>query len=299
MRNKLLLAVTLLCLAPVMAFAQMSSDFYVIPVASHTAGANNTLWQSDLAITNIQQTALDVQLVVIESGQNNNDNVFPLTGGSFNGSVSIAPNGSVLLRDILNGYRGMQNITGALLVGGSAPFVLTSRSYSTTPGNNNIGQTVTPARDFLDTTTGVTNLANAVSYVPGLINNAQFRTNLGFVVGNSSASGATMGLQVTLRDSTGRNVGQRLFSIPPGTFQQYQFPASSVSTVSFDIASAEFRITQGSGAVVPYASVIDNNTAAASFVLGQYPSIANPSGLGKAGFGDGLLRALFEQMRTH
>ncbi len=40
---------------------------------------------------------------------------------------------------------------------------------------------------------------------------------------------------------------------------------------TFDVGTAELRIVQGSGAVVPYASVVDNVTGAASYIGAQFP----------------------------
>jgi hypothetical protein len=127
-------------------------------------------------------------------------------------------------------------------------------------------------RDFLDGTFGSIDLATAVAYIPGLIQNSRFRTNLGMVAANGSSSGATMGVTITLRNETGASVGSTVMSVAPGAAMHIQFSARSVSNATFDIGSADFRITQGTGSVVPYASVIDNNTADAVFVVGTFPT---------------------------
>src|ERR1043165_4216983 len=100
-----------LLLLPALAQAQsVYSDTYVIPAAGHTAGANGTLWMSDIAITNFAASPLTVQLIFIETGENNANNIFPLTSDAVaNGSVTVAANSSVLLRDLLAGYQGRQN----------------------------------------------------------------------------------------------------------------------------------------------------------------------------------------------
>ncbi|MGA8807617.1 MAG: hypothetical protein WB973_07040, partial [Thermoanaerobaculia bacterium] len=124
-------------------------------------------------------------------------------------------------------------------------------------------------------------------------NNAQFRTNIGFVAGNGSSSGQPMSVQVTIRNSAGSAVGTRAFSIPGGAFTHVQFSISSVAPATFDIAGAEVTITQGSGAVVPYASVVDNGSADAVFVLGQFP--ANAPFAGKTAVSS-VFRDLFNRM---
>lgn len=268
------LAAVLLCAT--VARAGHYSDFYVLPAAAHTPGVNGTMWMSDVAIQNFQSTPLTVELAVIESGEGNPDNVFPITTGPASTSTTIPANGSVLLRDILADHRGLQRVTGAILIGSDRPFAVTSRTYSMTPEGNTIGQTVPPARDFIENTIGDTNLATAVAYIPGLIDNGSFRSNLGAAIGNASDSSPLV-ITVTVRDSAGVTAGTRTISVQPGNFTHLQFDARSmIGTRTLDIGSAEFRITSGSGAVVPYASVIDNATADAVFVAGVFPNNTAP-----------------------
>jgi|GEM_PF-1447511 len=277
------LLVVVATLGAVSAQAQSSiySDTYIVPVASHINGQNGTVWMSDLAIHNIDPSPMTVQLVFIETGEGNADNVFPLIGNNSSGSAVVAGNGSVLLKDVLNGYRGQQFSAGAILVGADRPFVMTSRSYSMSPAGNTIGQSVLAARDFIANLSG-TSSNTALAHIPGLINNAQFRTNLGFVAANGSTSSAPMVVTITMRGGDGQQIGTRNFNVPAGTIEHLQFSSRGIADQTFDIGSAEVRITSGSGAVVPYASVIDNATADAVFVMGQFPlnSGATPSTAG-------------------
>ena len=272
MRTRIFSALAAVLLCATVASANHYSDFYVLPAAAHTPGVNGTMWMSDVAIQNFQSSPLTVELAVIESGEGNSDNVFPISTGAASTSATIPANGSVLLRDILKDHRGLQSVTGAILIGSDRPFAVTSRTYSMTPEGNTIGQTVPPARDFLDNTIGDTDLATAVAYIPGLIDNGGFRSNLGAVIGNASASEALV-ITVNVRDAAGASAGTRTINVSPGNFTHLQFTVRSIiGTRTFDIGSAEFRITAGNGAVVPYASVIDNATADAVFVAGVFPN---------------------------
>jgi hypothetical protein len=280
--------------ASMAAHANHYADFYVIPAASHTPGLNNTNWMSDLAIQNFQSTPLTVQIVVIESGFDM-DNVFPLTTEDGSGSVTVPPNGNVMLKDLLNGHRGMPATNGALLVGADRPFAITSRTYSMSPTGDTVGQTVPGAANFLDNTLSPINPATAVAYVPGLVQNANFRTNLGFVAANGSGSGGPMALVVTIRNAEGATVGTRSFSIPAGSVMHMQFSSRSMTNSNYDAGGAEFRITSGTGSVVPFASVIDNRTADAVFVLGTFPQNAPPMMFGKDAM-PSLFRSIFDRM---
>ena len=293
MRKPAILIALLLTAAAVSLQAQsVYSDFYVIPAAGHTPGVNGSVWMSDVAVRNISNTPMTLQLVFVEGGEANFDNVFPLvSAASTTGSALVPANGSVLLRDVLNGYRGMSAVTGAILIGADRPFAVTSRSYSMSPSGNTIGQTVLPARDFLDNV-GMTTDNTVLAYLPGLISNAQFRTNLGFVAGSSNSGPMT--IAVSLRNADGTIVGTRRFTIAAGNFTQLQFSASSVAPGQFDIGSAEFQIVSGNGALVPYASVIDNATADAVFVLGQFPG--RTGGTAPLSFGKSAQPSLFREI---
>lgn len=294
MRTIRALTILVAALLPSAAFANHYADFYVIPVASHTPGGYGAQWLSDIAIQNFQSTELTVELVLIESGQTNPDNVYPLITPKIDGSVTIPAGGSVLLKDALEGYRGMDMVFGAILIGSDRPFAVTSRSYCLACGNTT-GQTIPAVRDFLDNSLGDTDNALAVAYVPGLVHNVQYRTNLGMVVGNASAS-QPMSVSVTVRNAAGTTLGTKTFKFAENNFSHLQFSSSAVAAAGYDIGSAEFRITEGNGAVVPYASVVDNETNDAAFMLGQFPP-NTPLGASATASSASPFRRIFERMK--
>lgn len=266
------------------------SDTYVIPVVGHVQGANGTMWMSDVAIRNISSTTtLTVELIFIESGINVFDNIFPLISRAVpNGSVTVQPNATVLLEDILEGYM-KPNVTGALLLGGSAPFAVTSRAYNS---DSPLGQTVEPQRDFFDSALGNLN-NNEFAYIPGVIQNNRARTNVGFVAGSGGGT-ANMIIEITARNGAGGSVGTRRITIPAGSFSHIQIPLSSFVTGTFDIGSVDFRVVEGEGVVVPYASVVDNATGEAAFITGVFSDSEN-RGFGAKGRQD-LFRMLLDRV---
>ncbi len=291
MYRKILSSIILgLLIVPTIAHAQsVFSDTYVIPVVSHTAGRNG-IWMSDVTITNFQSTPLTVQLIVVESGENNSDNIFPLTTDALNNSVTVPANATVVLKDVLKGYRGMTNASGALILGGDKPFAVTSRSYLTGANGAMLGQTVTPARDFFENSTGRSDNTQ-VAIIPGISNNGSTRTNIGFLAGAGSAGGATLAVQITIRDANGTSLGTKIVSLPPGNFTQTQFSVSSITSTFFDVGSAEFRLVQGLGTIVPYASVIDNATGSPMYIMGQFPA-STP--FAKSSTSSNIFRDLFQ-----
>ncbi|HYO77199.1 MAG TPA: hypothetical protein VE010_12105 [Thermoanaerobaculia bacterium] len=282
MRKTAILVLTLLLSTA--AYADHYADTYVIPVVGHVMGANGTMWMSDIAIRNFSATEMTVQLIFIESGSDTSNNVFPLiTDDIDDGSVTVGPNSSVMLTDVLDGYMGSNdmdmNAFGALIIGSDRPFAVTSRAYSS---RSPLGQTVPPTRDFFENSVGEIDNAS-VAYVPGIMQNARTRTNVGFVAGSGGSLSTPMVVEVTIRNATGGVSGTRSFTIPQGNFAHHQFSVASIApNATFDVGTAEFRITQGEGTVVPYASLVDNVTSEAAYIMGQFPeSTPAPGSFGR------------------
>lgn len=255
------------------------ADLYVIPVASHTAGAHGTNWMSDLAIHNFQSTPLSAELVLIASGPSTEDNVLPLTAVT---PVVVPPGGTRIVGDFV---KGSGVALGAVVIGADKPFAVTSRSYSMSPAGDTVGQTVLASRDFL-TDALLDSAANATAYLPGLILNNRFRTNLGFAAG-AGLTGPLV-FQITIRNAEGATLGSEQFTVPAGSYMHQQMGIQRFTATGFNAGSAEVRILSGDGSIVPYASVIDNSTADAVFVSGHFP----PS----TAFTQSTLPSVFEQL---
>ena len=110
-----LLAVALTVAAP--AGAQfMASDLFYLPVAAHSGSANGNAWRSDLYITNVDDTDVDVALAYLQTGQISNASVFVdrstwLGGTEDDGFglvdealANIPPGGTVVLSDPIGDY---------------------------------------------------------------------------------------------------------------------------------------------------------------------------------------------------
>lgn len=271
-RVRLIVLVAMMAsLAPV-AGADHVGSFYVVPVAGSFPGANDTQWRSDLRIQNFNESELTVEMVLIRSGEGMFSNVEALLTPGGSSSVTIPAGGSVLLRDVLSTATVDGLASGAILIGSvdGRPFTVMSRVYNLEPSGRTIGQAVVPVRDFADQAGGVTNNAMSVAYLPGLIVNDDFRSNIGFVAGTSN-SGSGLTLEVVLRGEDGSELGRRTFVVPAGALEHLQFSTTAISSAEFGIGAAELRIVSGDGAVVPYASVVDNISADGMFIPGNFP----------------------------
>lgn len=266
---------SLVSLALFAAFAAPSlanhlSDFYVIPVAIRAPGAFGTSWTTDVSIHNFGTNPLTIEFLFIESGEGVSQNVFNLESDAIpTGSVTIPAGGTRIIRDVLNGFQGRsEGLLGSLALSGSAPFAVMSRTFTAGASGGSFGQTVPPVQGFVDNTIGETDIAGAVAYLPGIVTNGSFRTNVGFLAASGDA-GMTVTAELRLADGT--SGGTRTFTIPANRFVHVQFPAASIGTATFNEASVRLRITAGSGAVTPYASIVDNVSGDAVFVPGNFP----------------------------
>jgi hypothetical protein len=108
-----------------------AADLIYIPVASHNPGAGGTQWRTDLYITNVDDTAVDVAIAYLPSGLVSNSYVFQTRDTWLGGRESddfgfineeladIPVNGTVVLQDLIGEYwvdRLGANGNGALVI---------------------------------------------------------------------------------------------------------------------------------------------------------------------------------------
>jgi hypothetical protein len=94
-----------------------AADLVYVPVVAHTTGLNDSVWRSDVSITNVGDTdAIDVALVFLPSGIRDNSPLFDdrtawLGGREADGFgtieptlADIPPGGTVILEDVVESY---------------------------------------------------------------------------------------------------------------------------------------------------------------------------------------------------
>ncbi|HEY6843490.1 MAG TPA: hypothetical protein VI391_04930, partial [Thermoanaerobaculia bacterium] len=171
--------------------------------AIHAAGANGTLWRTDVWLSDI-------------SG------------------------GTVVSRDIL-GRDGFTYLNFANASKGGT--LITSRTY-TSGANGTYGQFVPP---------GVPSIGLAT--LVGIENDAAFRTNIGFI----SPSASTV--RVIAYDASGNEVWRSDVAVQQ--IAQISLP------VTLPLGRVDVQVLSGSG-VVPYASVVDNQSGDPIYIVAQY-----------------------------
>ena len=241
--------IALLLSAP--AFGAAISDVYVIPAAAHTTGAGGETWQSDISFFNPSSTPLTLDLALVDA----NGNATTLAS-----AVAVAPRATLFMRDVV----GTSGGSGAIIVSGNHPLVIMSRATASSSRGTFV-ESVLPAAEFIAAT-------SHDSFLTGLTSNATSRTNVGFFA--AADRGAPMTVTITLFAADGTQLGTpQTFTIPAGATIQRLISTRSLTTTSFDNASAQVSITGGSGIATAYASVIANDTGSAAFIAGSTGSM--------------------------
>ena len=235
------------------AVAAGPADLYIIPIAGHAAGAHDTSWRSDVVLHNPQLVPITVEMALVESGQPPAADAIAIAFGA-ESALQLAPGETRIVADVL-AQQG-RDVTGALIVGATMPFVVTSRTYAELPGGRTLGQTVLPVA-----ISGGADAVNEVAILAGLGQSEHQRANVGLFV---AASRAPFVAEIELVSSSGQLLGSQLVVVDGEGLAHHQFSAAAIG--GMDAVSAIVRVLQGDGIVVPYASIIDNVSAEAMFL---------------------------------
>jgi hypothetical protein len=234
----------------------------LIPSVSHAPGANDSLWRSDVRIVNAGIGGGD------DGGNGAASVTLTLYPASGSGAatqtkvLSVGPRGILALDDILQST--FTAGSGALRIESTQPLFVTSRTYNQSSGGT-FGQDI-PALSMEKALA-----SGSVARFSGLAN-GRYRTNIGFFnAGNSAAD-----LQLELRGNDGALAGKKTLHLDGNSMTQINGLFSYLGT---SIESGALTVSATGGAVVAYASVIDNASGDPVYVPGVLgvPSPALPS----------------------
>ena len=235
----------------------------IVPAIGHAPGANNSLFESDLRITNVSAQAMKYLLNFTLSN----------TDGTQSGQstqIQVDPGATMALDDILANFFGI----GA--DGGSATGTLEIRPLTTTTSTTTLGttaktsiQTVASSRTYNTTPTGTFGqFIPAIPYAQflakggGVITlqqiaqSAAYRTNFGLV----EASGQPADVLVHVFDNDGHEVSSPIpISLLAGEHKQINAFLAAYGIALTD-GRLEVEVTSATGKVTAYASTVDNFT---------------------------------------
>ncbi len=215
-----------------------------IPVGSRADGANNSTWRTDLGIFNPGTITITVIIRVW------------VTTGIVSRTITIPGGGMQIITDVIGWINTGTFGSGSISIVSSGTLIITSRTYNQFAAGvicfpvGTMGQALGGVL-----TTGGLN-AGQIGWLPNLVENNFFRSNIGYTnTGSTNAS-----LTVRLYNGGGVFLGSYNVSLAPGQWKQTSQPFRNMpGYVWLDAGSAKITVNSGRGVVV-YGSVIDNIT---------------------------------------
>jgi len=208
-----------------------------LPAVGRAPGLNGTFWRSDVTLFNPTDAAMTVTL-------------------RYNGtskSLSLGARDTEVLDDILSSF-GQTSGGAALFMTWSADTgpVVTSRTYTSVETGGTYGQSIDPILGL-----------GATSSIPGLRNDASFRSNLGFVNGGTETETFT----VMVLSPFGTELARNTVTLNAKEQRQY-----SVGSLFPNVNASSFTLTvQGdeNAKLFAYGSMVDNVSGDPVFFAGQ------------------------------
>ena len=224
-----------------------------VPAVAHAPGAFGSLWRTDVAVVNASgaESCLEVRFT-------------PAGGGELRTWSGRVAGGTRLFADVLVSLLGVspsERASGALRFASDRPLVVSSRTWNATErgtyGAHLAGlpeeRAVTPGR-------------------PGVLaqleRDAGSRTNVGLA--NVGTAEATASLRLFGADGTALGSAREV-AVPAGALVQVDDVFAACGAGDAAIAWARVEVTTPGGAVLAYASVIDNATSDPTIVPAQVP----------------------------
>ena len=240
-------------------------DALIFPAVGHAAGANDSLFESDVRLANLSARTMKYDLYFTPSGTNG-------TESSQSTTIEVSPNETVALDDVVanvfgdgttGSAIGMLEVRPVATSQSSGDFfgsvttsavrqlqtAASSRTYNFTP-NGTFGQFI-PAIPFAQFVG-----RGSVLSLQQVAQSSQFRANFGFL----EASGNAAELVVRVYDTAGTLLTSIPLSLRPMEHRQINGLLAANGITSLADGRVEVEVVGGDGRVSAYVSEVDNAT---------------------------------------
>jgi hypothetical protein len=232
-----------------------------VPAVARTPGANGTSWRTDGMLLNSTPTEVCFNLYYIPSEAFSGSETFC-------GRRCLAEGRAFTYRDILGSACGVTDSgAGSLRIEPEGELTLSTRTYNEKEDGGTYGQFI-PAMPGHEALT-----IGDVGHIIGLKQTGNYRTNLGF----SEITGNETEVELRIYNSSGFQILTSSFELRASGW--WQVGLSDLGITSLDVGRAEVEVTSG-GAVLSYASIVDNRTGDAVYLPGQKMPTIIPGILG-------------------
>ena len=217
-----------------------------VPVGAHLNGEGGTQWRSDLFVTNQEGVPINVRICYQ-----------PPAGSPLVRTYTVGAFWTLLFEDVVKSAFAVDNGKGPIrietLTGGVAGPVVASRTFAASPlGNRGQGMP------------SVTHPRNGLSYLAGLREDDEFRSNIAVTAATDEDLTATFSLHQGGRLISGWGRIER----PVGAGRQGQWPVASLFPGAIQRGVPMTVQVHLSGPGVAYASVVDEVSSDAVTYLG-------------------------------
>ena len=221
---------------------------YIVPASAKAIGQNQTNWLTDLSIYNPNSENIYVYAYFLKSGEDNSNAE----------GIEILINSLKMhkIKDLLSNLFAENNTFGALYFTSEKNIFISSRTY------NDLGLTGTYGQ-FVPSI-NLNNLleSNEDGYILNLIQNENFRTNVGFVNFSSTQSNFI----IDFYKEGGILIGTIPVTLKPYSHLQLLSPISQLTSEQIESSYAIVSQISPSAKIVGYASIVDNFSSDPIFV---------------------------------
>ncbi len=240
-------------------YENIAFDESAISAAARAAGAEDSLWRTDIRIFNPTDTSMAVSFDYYRKGTNN--------GPQNSTSSTVGPSSILALDDAMMSAFGLESANGAVRISADEPVMVWSRTYNQS-ANGTYGQSI-PARSdnfSLD--------AGGMIVYTGL-SNTGFRSNVGFF----NLEDEQVDLALTIIDATGTQRTARDYTLGPNEMNQINdvFNWMGLPTTSDGFYSL---IIAGESDVSAFVSIIDDLSNDPTYQPGEVRSAGGGGGGG-------------------
>jgi hypothetical protein len=239
----------------------VSAQTLVVPAAANAEGVNQTHWRTDLQVKAMGEEGASFTVELLESGANNSE------PESFERTLDAGA--SLRLGNLLDTEFGFTGTAALRVSAATGRILVSSRTYNDDP-EGTYGQTVPGIDDSLSTSFGesATLIQLSRSSDPAI----GFRTNVGFV----NLTGETIGVTVELFAAAGSSLGTVNRNLKPFEHRQVNDVFHAAGADDVVDGYAVVRTVSEDGHFICYASVVDNGSGDAVFILGATEADPTP-----------------------
>jgi hypothetical protein len=242
--------------------AMVSGETLYVPASANAEGANSTRWRTDLQVKAQGGAGAAFTVELLKHSKANTD---PLSV-----DFSVAAGQSLGLADFIETGFGFTGTAALRITPTEGHILATSRTYNDDPSGT-YGQTVPAVTE--DDAIGFGDEAALIQLARSPDPTTGFRTNIGFV----SLTDTRIEVVVDLFLADGTALGDLVYELKAFEYRQINDVFATAGATDVADGYAMVSTTDEDGSFITYASVVDNGSGDAVFILGQTEIAVTPA----------------------